>query len=475
MEMPFKVIGSQISGALASLVSAAGPFSGVIAKMFSPLLGGLATVFGLNQGAFAAELNSAAMTEKQGANALSKFFASFFKLFGIDIGGGNEEKDKEDIDPGDFTGNASEKAVKVAKMLMNDLGYADYQAAAIVGNLTQENTNLVPDLFEGGKKGLLPEAMPGKSGYGWAQWTDPGRQQKLYDLAKSMGVDPDKQPLTDAVNYAMLKQEFPSYDSGGRFKASKTVEEASNWVLAQYEGPKDQGPREQAERIADSKAVLAKISASKGTSQPITNTFTNNVQGVFEMTGPDTGYRIPPQYTGGQPVIGHGLEWLIKLSNKFVILPGVNKEYNIYRDPEKAFDRWDQIEQQGGPQIAGLVNWFDNTFGPKPTGRTPVYGEGFKPKRVYRAEDESGAEVLRLLGGTQIKGASLPQGQVKPIAVPKDTVTGTTGTAVIAMVQPVIQYVPVTVPGPTKIEYVEANPFVAAKKGNEMIYLQGLS
>ena len=97
MALPFQVVGAHISGALSNLVAAAGPFSGAIAKMFSPLLGGLATIFGLNQGAFAAEINSAAMTEEQGAKQLSKFFANFFKLFGILIGdGGDDEEDDDD-------------------------------------------------------------------------------------------------------------------------------------------------------------------------------------------------------------------------------------------------------------------------------------------------------------------------------------------------------------------------------------------
>jgi hypothetical protein len=81
---------------------------------------------------------------------------------------------------------------------------------------------------------------------------------------------------------------------------------------------------------------------------------------------------------------------------------------------------------------------------------------------------------MRLLGGTPVKGASLPEGTITPVAIPKDTVTGTTG-AVVAMIQPMIQYVPVPVPGPSTVEYVPANPFIAAKTGIEMIQLQGLS
>jgi hypothetical protein len=43
------------------------------------------------------------------------------------------------------------------------------------------------------------------------------------------------------------------------------------------------------------------------------------------------------------------------------------------------------------------------------------------------------------------------------------------------MMQPMIQYVPMPVPGPVQIQEVPANPFVAGKAGNEMRYLQGLT
>jgi len=163
---------------------------------------------------------------------------------------------------GGFGGSGLSKGTQIAKRLQKDLGLKDYQAAAVVGNLLQENTNLVPDLLEGSKKGLLTDAMRKRIGYGWAQWTDPGRQKELYNLAQSMGVDPSKQPLTDEINYAMLLRELPRYDSGGRFRNSKNIEEASNWILFQYENPEDKGAREQSERINDSKKVFQTLKSA---------------------------------------------------------------------------------------------------------------------------------------------------------------------------------------------------------------------
>lgn len=314
----------------------------------------------------------------------------------------------EDIDPGDFTGNASEKAAKIAKMLMKDLGYADYQAAAIVGNLTQENTNLVPDLLEGSKKGLLRTAMDKGIGYGWAQWTDPGRQQELYNLAKSMGVNPDTEPLTDAVNYAMLKQEFPTYDSGGRFKASKTIEEASNWVLTQYERPADQGPREQAERIADSKAVLAKISAARGAS--IGNT--KNLLTTYLVSGSESGFDTMIQ---GIPATLHGMEIVDEYEGGFSVYPIKNKQFDFKKDPVSVAKRWRQIAMGAKTQ---QIDQFSSGG----------VSEGVKAIQ----HDEALSSLTRGVNDFITKGglsvhSSTPWGKIKPITPLHAYETGVSG------------------------------------------------
>jgi muramidase (phage lysozyme) len=472
MGVAFQVIGAQISGALSSLVSAAGPFSGVIAKMFSPILGGLATIFGLNKGAFAAELNSAAMTEKQGAKELSKFFSNFFKLFGINVGGEDEE-DEEDTQTtatGDWgplldliaSGEGSydsmypsENYPEVLKMSIDELvafqkeKKKDGRASAAVGRYQM----------------LHPDTYAENAGLKTTEIFTPANQDKMaaaYIENKRGGKDWREGKISDeefgyklAAEWAALKQPngVGRYDKDGR-NSSKIPWEKTKEALQKIKGK----PATQ---------------AARGVFQP--SVFSNQVQGVFELTGPDTGYRVPQDLTGGQPVIGHGLEWLIKMPNKFIILPGINKEYNVYRDPAKAFTRYEQIGRQGGVEVAGLVNFIDNLMAPKPTGRVQ-YGGGGTPRRTYGTDGSPEAgEIMRLLGGTQVRGASLPEGIVTPMAIPRDTVTGTTGTTVVAMVQPIIQYVPVSVPGPTTVEYVPANPFIAAKTGNEMVYLQGLS
>lgn len=498
MEMPFKVIGAQISGALASLISAAGPFSGVLAKMFSPLLGGLATTFGLKKTAFAAELDSAAMTEKQGAKELSKFFSSFFKLFGINIGGGDEEKkdDKKD-DPSGASGqwgalldliagkesggnyealNPSTTLPGVTKMTISEVA----KEAERVG-LSKGGTGAV------GKYQQLPRFLVGR--------------------AKAAGLNPDKDLFSPANQDLIVTKVNIEEDRGGKkwLKGEMNDADFMQGLSQEFAAlPNASGnfhyPSQSSSITPEKvKEALKKVKGNptqmaRGGVESTTSSFTNQIRGVFEMDGPDTGYRVPPDLTSGQPVIGHGLEWLIKMQNKFIILPGINKEYNVYRDPAKAFTRYEQIGSRGGVQVDGLVDVMGKIIYNDPSQNTEVaatYGEGFPktPNWMKQLEAEYQRNIGRPLnpgtgrGGRgmgdtwegPVKGASLPEGQITPIGIPRNTGSGTIGTTVIAMVQPMIQYVPVSVPGPATVEYVPANPFTAAKIGNEMVYLQGLS
>jgi hypothetical protein len=478
MEMPFKVIGSQISGALSSLVSAAGPFSGVLAKMFSPLLGGLATVFGLNQGAFAAELNSAAMTEKQGAKQLSKFFANFFKLFGIDIGQDTEETDgDEENNP---TGSPGQWGPLLDLIAGKESGgnYEALNPSTILPGATKMTISEVAREAERVGKSKGGTGAVGK--YQQLPWYLVGR-------AKAAGLNPDKDLFTPANQDLIITKVNIEGNRGGRrwLEGKMSDEEFMQGLSQEFSSfPNSQGqfyyPDQRSsmtpEKVREAlKKVKGKSTqAAKGAVKP--SVFSNQVQGVFEMTGPDTGYRVPQDLTGGQPVIGHGLEWLIKMRNKFIILPGVNKEYDVYKDPAKAFNRYEQIGNQGGVEVAGLVDLMDRMiFGKPHRGPSNVrYQSG--PRDAIEA---IGGKYYAPYGPDSsfkpVRGASLPEGQITPVAVPKDTVTGTTGTTVVAMVQPMVKYVTVSVPGPERVEYVPANPFVAAKIGNEMVYLQGLS
>jgi hypothetical protein len=482
METAFQVIGAQISGALSNLVSAAGPFSGVIAKMFSPLLGGLATIFGLNQSAFAGELNSAAMTEKQGAKQLSKFFANFFKLFGINIGGDGEEvKDTENDDGSPYTGEWKSILELISSV---EAVTHKYKAVNYGGG-----SGFIEGITDMTIREAAAAAQSYKRQYGGSGAVGQYQFMTPVDQAKAAGLNPDTDKFSPANQDKMAVDIIENKRQGKDWKARKIDDNTfMKNLAAEWRGlPQDSsGVTYQDQYASGNKAhaswdkfkeAIKKVKgAAKGIVQPISSSFVNQVNGLYAMDGKDTGYKVPEYLTGGQPVIGHGLEWLIKMSNKFIILPGVNKEYNVYKDPEKAFKRYEQIGNQAGVEVAGLVDLMDKMIfgGPKRGPSNLQYGGG-APRRTYRTDGSpEAAEIMRLLGGTPVKGASLPEGTITPVAIPKDTVTGTTG-AVVAMIQPMIQYVPVPVPGPSTVEQVPANPFIAAKTGIEMLQLQGLS
>jgi hypothetical protein len=482
MQLPLQTMGAIVSNTLSTIVGAAGPFSGLIAKMFLPMVGGLATIFGLNQGAFAAEMNSAAMTEKQGAKALAGFFANFFSIFGI------KGKDKSiDTDPSTGPGYVpiDWKQDPAFGAAVNKVAqYFDISAADLMGLMASES-GLRPDADNGSHVGLIQFSATSAQAAGTTQ----------ADLKKMSRAE--QMPY---VQEYLKNAKLPKGASAGQLYTAvflpAFVGKPDDFVVASKDGSEPAGYsaesprwysgnsgldadndgkitiRELGGRIEKKKKEF-NIQAAKGTTSAAT--FLNNTQGVFRIEGPDSGYHVPQELTGDKKVIGHGEEMLFKFTNKFVILPISNKEYDARSNPDDAFNRYREIGRQGGVDVAGLVDAMDRLlFGKPKTGKMPVYGEGFKPRRTYSAADESGAEILRTLGGIPVKGASLPEGTATPVAIPKDTVTGTTGQAV-AVVQPVVQYVPVPGPERVVVEEVPANPFVAARKSSEMLYLQTLS
>ena len=162
-------------------------------------------------------------------------------------------------------GPMHQKGANIAKELMKLIGIKDYQAAAIIGNLMQESS-LVPDRVQGSgmRRGTLK--LDGKTGYSYAQWTYPSRQQAFANYMQKKGHDWRTKGATDQLATGFLATEFKEYMSSV-FTGTKNVSSASNWVLKNYEKPADKGPREQKERAHDSAAVLAKMAVG-GNNQP---------------------------------------------------------------------------------------------------------------------------------------------------------------------------------------------------------------
>ena len=130
-------------------------------------------------------------------------------------------------------------ALKMARNLMRDLGLTEAQAAGIVGNMIAESgvENGRPQHSKPGVK--APLVVDGKTGYGIVQWTSQGRQQGLWDFAKSKGHDMSK-PLTMDIEYQYFLKEFQGSGYGhvlDQIRKAKTVKEASTIFMQQYEAP----------------------------------------------------------------------------------------------------------------------------------------------------------------------------------------------------------------------------------------------
>ena len=163
----------------------------------------------------------------------------------------------------------------MARNLMRDLKITAAQAAGIVGNMIAESgvENGRPQNTPAGTKG--PLVVDGVTGYGIVQWTSKGRQQALYDYAKSKGHDMSK-PLTMDIEYQFFLKEFRG-DYGyvlDQIRNAKTVKESSTIFMQQYEVPA--GYRTNAkimERYYASQPVFEKLESGQGTATEGDGTF----------------------------------------------------------------------------------------------------------------------------------------------------------------------------------------------------------
>lgn len=139
----------------------------------------------------------------------------------------------------------------------------DYGVAGLMGNLAAES-GLHPDRLQGDipysnrsveytanvDSGTVSEydfvrKGPGGGGYGLAQWTYYTRKQNMYNKWKSGGYS-----SIGCIQLAcdFLWDELNSYGLVGALSNAKSIQEASNVILLQFEKPADQGPSVQALR-----------------------------------------------------------------------------------------------------------------------------------------------------------------------------------------------------------------------------------
>ena len=141
-----------------------------------------------------------------------------------------------------------------------DLTNNPHATAGIVGNLFFES-HLLPDNLE--TFGKAPAVKQGLTyteavdqdvysgfisdgfGYGLAQWTYPGRKQKLLDLAKFMGQSVGSLD----VQLALVAQELEEFNMLDRLQSTDSVKFASDYIMMHFENPRDQSPAKKLERV----------------------------------------------------------------------------------------------------------------------------------------------------------------------------------------------------------------------------------
>jgi murein DD-endopeptidase MepM/ murein hydrolase activator NlpD len=140
--------------------------------------------------------------------------------------------------PGDFSGDV--KAMKAFNYFKSQ-GYTDFQSAAIVGNLLQENRAMNPRLMNSiGMKGI-------------AQW-DANRWSNLEKFAANKKID----PYSFETQLQFIQHELRTGDGGlsaSVFKGTKNLEEATVMFRKKYERP-GEAEANDAARIKYAKGVL---------------------------------------------------------------------------------------------------------------------------------------------------------------------------------------------------------------------------
>ena len=159
-------------------------------------------------------------------------------------------------------------------------GLSEYAVAGIMGNLFAESglqSNILQIIYQsslGMSSDQYTEAVDNGSytnfvrdtaGYGLAQWTFWSRKQGLLDLARGMHVSISNL----AMQLSYLCTELQEFGLWGKLNACRSVREASNLVLFEYEKPYDTGTSVQDARANWSQTYYDKYAGTQVQPQPV--------------------------------------------------------------------------------------------------------------------------------------------------------------------------------------------------------------
>lgn len=205
-------------------------------------------------------------------------------------------------------------------------GLNAYAAAGLMGNLYAES-GLIPNNLQNSyekslcmtdesytaavDKGTYTNFVKDCAGYGLAQWTYYTRKQALLDFAKAAGASIGD--LTMQLNF--LWKELQGYTGVmAVLKAAKTVLEASNVVLTQYERPADQSAAVQAKRAVYGQVCYDKFAGKTAATTPAASTFTSY---TVKVTASVLNIRKGPgtNYAANGSIMNKGIYTIVEESN----------------------------------------------------------------------------------------------------------------------------------------------------------------
>lgn len=197
-------------------------------------------------------------------------------------------------------------------------GLSDYAASGIMGNLKTES-EIRSNNLQNGYEVLLKMTdveytkavdngsysrdsfVHDKAGYGLAQWTHYSRKENLYDYVKKVGGSIGEFKTQVDFFWKELSEHYGAQLS--HLKAAKSVVEASNVMLLEYEKPKNQSVENQKHRADVSETFYAKYALkNQNESIPVVNDETFKVRVSIDnlniRKGPGTNYATINKYTG---------------------------------------------------------------------------------------------------------------------------------------------------------------------------------
>lgn len=366
MEMPIKASGGIMLANMGGFLRAAGPMGGALAPMFASLAMPMTGIFGMSRSMINSAIFGSVSSLQDSADYISNIFKNVFGILNLRslFGGGDDDGGGSPPGPpgpgkviqggdADFwslaavaslEGSTPQGEADVAQVVYNRVASGAYSVKTI------KDAILSPGQFQ-------PVTYDGADLNKWKAIKD--RESAIAAVATHKGkgiatatkyVDEGAANITNpalqrnAAEFVGGRTDFAVPSAANKYPGGFGYKERYNHLFGWYVGPgsiaygkTNPGP---------AKVPNFPIKAESGTS-----TISNPVRSRYTViSGPDTGYRVPPDLVNGANVEGHGQELVQTSSSGFKIFPLENGKYSLSANPKPLLDRWQEIV--GGESLA---------------------------------------------------------------------------------------------------------------------------